>query len=356
MSRATAAPQHMIALDGLRGLAAMVVMVHHMGFWTKSMQFEHAVLAVDFFFILSGFVIAQAYEERLKSSMSFGRFAVLRTVRLYPMIIFATLIAVIGALISTRPGDVNLSGADIVQAAGFAMLGLPSPPWVSRDTFPLNPPEWSLFFEIVANFVYAAFIFRLGNRTLAVVIAGVLLLYAFLSRHYVLNVGFLWNDFGLGFVRVALPYLLGVAIYRLRSAGFLPPWRSPLWLLALALLAVLIVPHLGRVDRVFWLIAVAIAFPILVFLATQARPQGEKLAQIGADISYPLYLIHYPMLVLLVPLLQRTGLSMTATMWCSGLIIMVTSWLVSHHYDRPVRTAILSRLNRSRSMATPDIK
>jgi peptidoglycan/LPS O-acetylase OafA/YrhL len=94
-----------IFLDGLRGVAAMSVGILHAGqIFNVDIIPRHGYLAVDFFFCLSGFVIAYAYEERLFGQHSWGRFALLRVIRLYPMIVVGTALGTIATLFNPSAG------------------------------------------------------------------------------------------------------------------------------------------------------------------------------------------------------------------------------------------------------------
>ena len=64
--------EHFLTLDFLRGVAAIAVFMHHWGIWSSANLFGQGFFAVDFFFVLSGFVIAYAYDSRLQGSMNFG--------------------------------------------------------------------------------------------------------------------------------------------------------------------------------------------------------------------------------------------------------------------------------------------
>ena len=80
-------------LDGLRGIAALVVVLLHIPQFIKDDTFPEGYLAVDLFFVISGVVIRQAYEHRLESELSVWRFAWLRIVRLYPLYMLGAMIS-----------------------------------------------------------------------------------------------------------------------------------------------------------------------------------------------------------------------------------------------------------------------
>lgn len=98
-------------LDGLRGVAAIFVIWYHFfeGFATSpaDQMCNHGYLAVDFFFILSGFVIGYAYDERWKKGMTFGNFMLRRVIRLHPMVILSVIFGAIAYMIQ---GNVRWDG------------------------------------------------------------------------------------------------------------------------------------------------------------------------------------------------------------------------------------------------------
>ena len=173
---------HYDLLDGLRGVAALMVIWYHIfegyAFAGGSIieTFNHGYLAVDFFFILSGFVIGYAYDDRWGRNLTMKNFFKRRLIRLHPMVIMG---AVLGAITFCLQGCVQWDGTHI--ALSMIMLSLlctiffiPAMPGAGYEVrgngemFPLNGPCWSLFFEYLGNILYALFIHRLSNKALAV--------------------------------------------------------------------------------------------------------------------------------------------------------------------------------------------
>ena len=118
---------HYAALDGLRGLAAISVLLFHLGHWQGHPWLAaNAGLAVDFFFCLSGYVLSVAYRETLDQGMATRTFAVLRLVRLMPLVILGTLIS--AAYLAARIvmlHDSTISVAELASATAFGLLCLP---------------------------------------------------------------------------------------------------------------------------------------------------------------------------------------------------------------------------------------
>lgn len=176
---------HYELLDGLRGVAALLVVFYHIfegfsfaGGGTLITVINHGYLAVDFFFILSGFVIGYAYDDRWKKNLTLKGFFKRRLIRLHPMIIMG---AIIGCIAFFVQGGVKWDGTHVATSAVMlalllAMCFIPAYPGAGYDVrgngemFSLNGPSWSLFFEYIGNILYALFIHRLSNKALTVLV------------------------------------------------------------------------------------------------------------------------------------------------------------------------------------------
>lgn len=172
-------------LDGLRGVAAIMVLLYHVFNDAKSFvvwptvvdEFYHSFLGVDFFFILSGFVMGYAYDERLKTDMTLGNFIKRRLIRLHPMVVMGVLI---GALAFAIQGFTKWDGTQVsIEALMLTvLLGLfliPSPTSLdvrgNTEAFPLNGPHWSLFVEYVGSLLYCLLLQRISTKWLRVWVA-----------------------------------------------------------------------------------------------------------------------------------------------------------------------------------------
>ena len=175
---------HYEILDGLRGVAALLVVCYHIfegyafaGGEAVIKGINHGYLAVDFFFILSGFVISYAYDgrwARQDNPLTVKGFFLRRLVRLHPMVILG---AVIGTVTFLIQGSVQWDGTHIATSAVMlallaAMFLIPAVPGGhyevrgNGEMYPLNGPSWSLFFEYIGNIMYALFLRRLPTRWL----------------------------------------------------------------------------------------------------------------------------------------------------------------------------------------------
>lgn len=335
---------HLLALDGLRGVAALAVVIYHRRWWIAddSDFIQHAYLAVDFFFMLSGLVVALAYEQRLvERRLSLRSFVLLRAIRLYPMIVVGALIgaAFLGlrGLTSHDPGLI----AHVVAAFPFAALVLPVPPVLFPLPFALNEPSWSLFFELAANLLFAACVPWLRGRALGGVIAvfAVALVFTALTFNG-LNAGWEWGTFYAGFVRVGFAFFAGVALYRLRGTAHWPKLALPFPLLSILLIATLL-PSLfaGAGNAAYDLALAMLVFPAIIVLASNDRANGKwnGVMRLSGELSYPLYITHFPLLAFSEMLLWRLHLPNAAMLSLSVAIAVVAALLFARAFDVPVR-------------------
>lgn len=320
--------RHYVALDGLRGIAAVVVVAHHLQNEVGDVTgvFRAGYLSVDFFFALSGFVIAAAYEGKFARGMKLGHFMGVRLQRLYPMIFLGSFVGLAcAALVGT---DAPLGLALVSQLLLIPCLA------GGGVLFLINTVYWSLLFELAANVVHAL-LFRWTNW---IVLIGGVALSAVAAVVVAMKFGHLGGGWGLdnwwcGLVRVAFSYGVGVLIYRLHVAGRLPHFTAPLPILAVIFVGCI---ALASVAHAWWadVLAVIVAFPILLIAGINA-PTGRSAtpaAALGA-VSYPLYATHGPLVVLWGAYLPHGLVSATAM-----LIAMVSvAFALDRWYDAPVR-------------------
>ncbi len=319
--------RHFAYLDGLRGVAAIaVVWLHAADVFELAWVPIHAGLAVDFFFCLSGFVIAYAYDERLCRDMRFGDFLARRIIRLYPLILFGVGLGLSLKLAQGAPG--SAASVDALTAALLIPIGLVD----GRVAYPTNYPMWSLFFEITMSAAYGLLAKRLDLRAIVLtsLFAGIALGAMVLLAGQVTGFGFKGiPQFLIGFVRVSYPFLMGVALYRfkLHEGRGLPPW-----LVTLIVSAILLAP----IGEAGWFEATAaiVLLPIIVALGARVRPGRWDAAwsKLG-ELSYPLYLVHLPVLVYVASVAPHSlQMAMTAC-----FVAVIASVGVLKYYDEPVR-------------------
>lgn len=363
---------HYNILDGLRGVAALTVIWYHVfeAFATSpyDQRFNHGYLAVDFFFILSGFVIGYAYDDRWKK-MSIKNFFKRRLIRLHPMVVMG---AIIGAITFYIQGSEKWDGAKVsISVLMFSLLLhlflIPAVPGSRAEVrgngemYPLNGPSWSLFFEYIANVLYALFLRKMKTKVLAflVLFSGIALAYFAifnLSGFGHLGVGWSMSDNNLigGFLRVFFSFSVGLFMSRI----FQPLRIKKAFLMcSLSIIVLLSIPYIGGEGRE-WIngtydaICVILIFPILVYIGASGKTTNnfsERLCKFLGDISYPVYIIHYPFMYLYYSWVwsKEPHLTFFET-WPVALLLffgnIFLAYLCLKLYDEPVRKYFTKKL------------
>lgn len=351
---------HYEILDGLRGVAAIVVVIFHLletfsGGNNQKQIINHGYLAVDFFFVLSGFVIGYAYDDRW-SRMSLKDFFKRRLIRLHPMILVGMLI---GALTFYGQGGVVFPGISEVPVWKLLLVFLigctllPVPPsmdirgWTEMHT--LDGPAWSLFFEYIANILYALFVRKFSNKVLAVLVfvSACVLTHMAITRGDVIGG---WSldptQIYVGFTRLMFPFFGGLLLSRMVKPGTVN--HAFLWC-SLLLIIILSVPRIGGTEHI-WMnglyvaFCIIVLFPVIVYMGASGKIGGKRALAVNrflGDISYPLYITHYPLIYLFTAWVgEHKGMSIAdgAPM---ALLVLALSILVAYvsvrWYDVPVR-------------------
>ncbi len=368
---------HYELLDGLRGVAALLVVWYHIfeGYAFAGQKpfiesINHGYLAVDFFFILSGFVIAYAYDDRWGSGFTKKDFFKRRLIRLHPMVVMG---AILGMITFFVQGGVQWDGTHVETSAVMialllTMFFIPAYPGANYEIrgngemYPLNGPAWSLFFEYIGNILYALFIRRLSNKMLAlfVIVLGIALAWFAMfdvSGYGMIGVGWTLdtvNFFG-GLLRMLFPFSMGMLI----SRNFKPvKVRGVFWISTALLFSIFSVPYIQGnfpilLNGLFEAICIIFIFPLIVWLAASGKTTDKKTGAIctflGA-ISYPLYIIHYPFMYLFYDWLIDSKLYTFAETWQVALVVylwnIVLAYICLKYYDEPVRKWLSSKLLR----------
>jgi peptidoglycan/LPS O-acetylase OafA/YrhL len=355
------AKNHYPILDGLRGVASLMVVVFHLfeaysGGDPKRQIINHGYLAVDFFFLLSGFVIAYAYDDRW-AGMGQWAFYRRRLVRLQPMIIAGGLIG--AALLAFQHFSIfpKLAAVSTWQVVGILLLGfvmIPLPKSADLrgwdEIYPLNGPQWSLFYEYIANILYAAGLRKLSNRALGVFVAlaglAMVHLLVFGARGDLIGGWALdANGVRIGLTRVLFPFFAGVLLMRLGKRIRI---GNAFGVCSLLLIAVLALPRFGGAERQ-WLNGLYEAFcVILLFPLIVAIGAGEKsvdsvsvrVARVFGELSYPLYITHYPLIYIYTGWVVDKKIPAAQGAWV-GAGVFVAAIAIAYAclklYDEPTR-------------------
>src|SRR5580693_3410054 len=202
-------------LDGLRGVGAFLVVMRHVPALFGPIRVPESFLAVDLFYLVSGFVVAHAYGERLARGGFFWDFVKTRIIRLYPLYLIGLAVGVITAVASILAGYNSWTPVKIAECVVTGLLMIPRFPGLESNGTTLNGPIWTLLYELIANFVYAGAIRLMKTGVvigiMAVCGAGIV----FAELHYgTLDVGYNLTDQWAALARVGFSFFTGVLIYR----------------------------------------------------------------------------------------------------------------------------------------------
>ncbi|MDO5460016.1 MAG: acyltransferase [Bacteroidales bacterium] len=362
---------HYELLDGLRGMAAVLVLFYHIfeGFSFAEVTngagdgiirtLNHGHIAVDFFFILSGFVISYAYDDRW-NKMSTWQFFKRRLIRLHPMLIMG---AIIGFMAFAFVGFERWDGSTtptgwVMTALLLTMFMIPAVPGVpyevrgNGEMFPLNGPGWSLFFEYIGNILYALVMRRMSTKILTIftILLGCVHAWFFIgnvSGYDMVGVGWTIDEINFwgGLVRMLFPLSMGMLLAR----TFRPrKIKGAFYICSIALVALFAVPYIAStgsisMNSLYEYVCIAALFPLIVWIGACGSASGNtgKFNRVLGDISYPLYIVHYPIMYIFYAWLIEKEIYTLQD--CSGVAVLVVvssillAYLSLKLYDEPVR-------------------
>lgn len=363
---------HYNILDGLRGIAALTVVCFHLfeAFATSHLdqRINHGYLAVDFFFILSGFVVGYAYDDRWKK-MTVAEFLKRRFIRLHPMVVMG---AVIGAVMFYFQGcsvwDVStVSISMLLVATLLNALLIPATPGSEirglGEMYPLNGPSWSLFFEYIGNILYAFVIRKLPTRALSVLVllAGCgLAAFAIWGPLGDICVGFAMDGVNMtgGSLRLLFAFSAGLLLSRVFKPIHI---KGAFWICSLAVVALLSVPRIGGSEHL-WMnglydtVCAVVFFPLLVYLGASGKTTDKittRVCKFLGDISYPLYMVHYPFIYLYYAWVKNENLTFEQSLPGAAVLVagsVILAYLCLKLYDEPVRRFLTKRLLPKRKL------
>jgi peptidoglycan/LPS O-acetylase OafA/YrhL len=353
---------HYQILDGLRGVASVLVIIFHVfETFTGGNKFiqiiNHGYLAVDFFFLLSGFVVAYAYDDRW-GNMTQWDFYKRRLVRLQPMVVMGSIVGAALFYFQVSPAFPLIAGTALWKMLLLMLIGctlIPVP--ISMDIrgwqemHPLNGPAWSLFFEYIANILYAVIVRRFSKLLLSIFVslaACMMIAYLVTGTQGDLIGGWSLNkeQLFIGFTRVLYPFFAGVLLSRV---GKLIHIKNAFWWCSLLIIISLSIPRIGDEHHV-WMngiydaICVIIIFPIIVSIGAGGilhNVRSTRICKFLGDISYPLYITHYPLIYIFTAWVVNNRIPLGAKGMAVGLLLLVVSIILAYGclklYDEPVR-------------------
>lgn len=343
--------QHFEMLDGLRGIAAIAVVVFHfmeIVYSDYSKNFiGHGFLAVDFFFCLSGFVIAYAYDNRI-AKMGIREFFKSRVIRLHPLVIMGSVLGLIGFLINPfglPPHFLGFVEIAVVFLSSIFLIPLPIMPDRYFNLFSFNTPAWSLFWEYVANIFYALVLYKISRRYLVIlaILAAVALSFVAYRAGNLMG-GWGKDSFWDGSARISYSFLAGIIVFRFNliiknRLGFLG--------IGLLLMGAFLMPYV-KWNWLAELLVVLVYFPFLIALGAGASlvPAFKKICVFSGNISYPLYMTHYVAMWIFANYYNtyKPGTTELSVIVIAGTIVLIGfAYLVMVLYDIPVRKYLTAK-------------
>jgi peptidoglycan/LPS O-acetylase OafA/YrhL len=355
---------HLLVLDGMRGTAAICVVVFHLSKPTFGnatpdvLWLRHAYLAVDFFFCLSGFVIGYAYDDRY-GRMSVVAFIRARLVRLHPMVVAGLLLGLVSFCFDPFSGSdsahpwMQPQVAPLWKVAANTVGGLimvPTWPLPNRfgALFSLNSPAWSLMWEYFASVAFALLLWPMKRRGLSALVALAAAAIGVSAFHLNgLSAGFAWGEAKYGLIRVIFSFGMGLLIFR---SGFVIPSRFGLGTVSLVMILLFFGPCSTQYvyNWAYDFALVTVALPLLVAIAAGANASGfaGRVCDLGGRVSYPLYMVHCAVVMVFLNYNWTHGITKEALPWVIAAItlgLVGFSYMALVFYDEPVRRWVGSR-------------
>jgi peptidoglycan/LPS O-acetylase OafA/YrhL len=343
---ATDRRRRFLTMDVMRGVAAIAVALLHLGHRINGPSPHAGDLAVDAFFVLSGFVLSHAYDDRLKSGeMTMVEFMLARLHRLAPLYLLGLIVAVVAQLVQRSAA---LEGSALLMAVAMNSLGLP---WIGapkgENLFILNAPFWSLFFELwVANTSFVLFHRWLTGRFLRCVVLGsAALLAVLLVPAHMPLAGWTRSTLIVGLARVTFSFYIGVALARLYRARTFKTPAHPWLIIGLFIACLVWTPRSSSALPIYHLFVILFAFPLLIYSAAGVLEKRSWLGEQAGDTSYALYAIHYPLITIALAAEGSAAEHWWLTEPLFVLIVLPLSWLAAKG-DLTFRKASTSYVRR----------
>lgn len=362
---------HYPILDGLRGVAAVMVVAFHLfeAHATSHLDqiINHGYLAVDFFFVLSGFVVGYAYDDRW-NKLTIGNFFKIRLIRLQPMVVMGMIVGAVcfyfqDSVLWPNISDVPIGKMLVIMLIGFTLIPVPISMDIRgwQEMHPLNGPGWSLFFEYIANILYALFVRKFSNTALSILvfIAGAALIHLAVTSPAGDVIGG-WSlspeQLQIGFTRLIFPFFAGLLLFRI---GKLTTIKNAFFWASLLIIIALATPRIGGSEHV-WMnglydsFTIIIIFPLVVFIGASGEVKGKFASRISTflgDISYPIYITHYPIIYIYTGWVHTNKVSISSGLpyaLISFAASIILAYVCLKFYDEPVR-AWLKKLMLTKS-------
>ena len=367
VDRTSSGKEHFEVLDGLRGSAAFLIVIFHLfnysfGFHGPWALVKHAYLAVDFFFALSGFVVAYAYDDRW-ARMTIPQFFRIRLIRLHPLVLIGATLGLLGYLLDPFSKAMNRGPLSMVLLAYLtSLLLLPSPPIAGRhnESQALNGPAWSLMQEYLGNIAYALILRRLRTVTLWIVfaISGLVLIWVANSKGS-LDGGWDYPKIWMAPLRLTVSFVLGLWLYRIHDRVRMP--KFGLLILSIVLVVCFQMPKFSKAGALDWnglydVACVLFLFPLIILCGahSDAGTGMIRLCKFSGRLSYPLYITHIGFVYVLAGYAwTRHPGTAVIIFWIFVVLpfVIALAWFFLKFFDEPVRAWLTRRYGIKRATA-----
>jgi len=367
VDRTSSGKEHFEVLDGLRGSAAFIIVVFHVFNYTFLFRgpfalVHHAYIAVDFFFALSGFVVAYAYDDRW-TKMTIIQFFRIRLIRLHPLVLVGATLGLLGYVLDPFSKVRNHTALPmLILAYVTSLLLLPSPPVGGRhnESQALNGPAWSLMQEYLGNIFYALILRRLRAVTLGIIFAvsGLCLIWVANSKGS-LDGGWDYPNIWMAPLRLTVSFVMGLWLFRIHDCIRLPK----VGLLVLSILLVVcfqmpVFPQVGEfsLNGLYDAACVLFLSPLIILCGAHSKAGAGmiNLCKFSGRLSYPLYITHIPFVYVLAGFAWATHPSLSVKLTLIFLLIpfqVTVAWLILKYFDEPVRAWLTRHYGIKRAAA-----
>jgi len=324
-------------LDGLRGIFSILVIAHHHNAFRESIFYNNffvlnASLFVDFFFVLSGFVIAMNYIEKIHTAQDFAVFIKKRFIRLYPLLFYTEVLFIIANLFGDQSSLKNATNLSLIYylRSGLDTLTFMGSTPVLGDWMGINYPAWSISAEMIS---YVVFGIVLLIMPLKKYLAFLLLSIACIAFIIFKNDYMLVYDYG--FVRGLLCFCVGIFTFAfLKNRAFKLTYLEIPFLILLV--AAMYVTHHYEWNLLRLIFPILFSAGIIIFANSSGivtRLLSSSPFQYLGKISYSIYLNHAIVLIFVnICIFRVLKAEPTESMIALSLITSISLTILYSHF------------------------
>jgi peptidoglycan/LPS O-acetylase OafA/YrhL len=330
-------------MDMMRGIAALAVAMDHFGRVGPHL-ISRGYIAVDFFFMLSGFVLYEAYGNRVGSNISVSQFISRRLIRLYPLYLVGFVLGIIKVAGAIYYQDPQILASYLLWPSLIPNLFLLPAPVPAGELFPFNGPTWTLFFELAVNLLFAIWLTRQSTRRLATIaLLGAVGIAALTVVYGTLNIGWSWTTFPGGLARTLFAFTTGMVIARIGHAhARRVSWHAEICCAVFAVAILLPTPPAAAI--LLDILGAIVMCPLLIVAGArfELSAVSRKIARLAGDLSFPIYCIHFPIIFMTHFAAKRLGVDDDESLWIYVVVLVISAQLLFVFFDQPLRRWLAS--------------